>query len=205
MRTDVDIDKLEEEQLLRAVVRLNTKIVAIVAGFILGSVIFAATLKQRRLYENISRNQDQKNGVRPRERSGPCRSVLRGMRGSAGSLAIPEVPSPPILILSINSICNMKCEHCFCWQQLNQHDDLSFEELVVLSRELGPIENLNLSGGEPFIRKDFSPICRQFVQHNGVKESYVAQGEKRPFVDEAGVSVWQFRRSSKGNTVRGMN
>ena len=36
MRKDVDIDKLEEEQLLRAVVRLNTKIVAIVAGVILG-------------------------------------------------------------------------------------------------------------------------------------------------------------------------
>ena len=44
MRTDVDIDKLEEEQLLRAVVSLNTKIVAIGAGFILGSVIFAVTL-----------------------------------------------------------------------------------------------------------------------------------------------------------------
>ena len=80
------------------------------------------------------------------------------------------VSSPPFLILFIDSICNMKCEHCFYWQQLNQPNDLSLDELVKLSEELGPIENLNLSGGEPFLRKEFATICRQFIQRNGVKE-----------------------------------
>ena len=89
------------------------------------------------------------------------------------NLSLPSVPSPPFLILFINSLCNMRCEHCFYWQQLNQPDDLSFEELVALSEELGPIENLNLSGGEPFLRKEFGAICRQFIQRNGVKEIYV--------------------------------
>lgn len=89
------------------------------------------------------------------------------------SLGIPDVPSPPFLILFINSICNMKCEHCFYWQELNSPDDLTFDELVSLSRELGPIENLNLSGGEPFLRKEFGAICREFVRNNGVKEIYV--------------------------------
>ena len=89
------------------------------------------------------------------------------------SLGIPDVPSPPFLILFINSICNMKCEHCFYWQELNSPDDLTFDELVSLSRELGPIENLNLSGGEPFLRKEFGAICREFIRNNGVKEIYV--------------------------------
>lgn len=89
------------------------------------------------------------------------------------NLSIPEVPSPPFLILFINSTCNMKCEHCFYWQQLNQKDDLSFEEIVALSEDLGRIENLNLSGGEPFLRKEFSAVCRQFIRHNKVKEIYV--------------------------------
>jgi AdoMet-dependent heme synthase len=89
------------------------------------------------------------------------------------SLAVPDVPSPPFLILFINSICNMRCEHCFYWKQLNQRDDLSLEEIVALSEELGPIENLNLSGGEPFLRKQFDAICRQFIRRNGVKEIYV--------------------------------
>jgi MoaA/NifB/PqqE/SkfB family radical SAM enzyme len=89
------------------------------------------------------------------------------------SLAFPDVSSPPFLVLFINSLCNMKCEHCFYWQQLNQPDDLTVEELVKLSEELGPIQNLNLSGGEPFLRNEFGQICRQFIRKNQVKEIYV--------------------------------
>jgi MoaA/NifB/PqqE/SkfB family radical SAM enzyme len=58
-----------------------------------------------------------------------------------------DVPSPPFLILFINSICNQRCEHCFYWSNLNRKDDLTKEELFSLSRQLGRIENLNLSGG----------------------------------------------------------
>ncbi len=82
-------------------------------------------------------------------------------------------PSPSFLILFINSICNMKCEHCFYWQNLNRRDDLTFEEIVALSESLGHIENLNLSGGEPFLRKEFAAICGQFVRQNGVRQIYV--------------------------------
>jgi MoaA/NifB/PqqE/SkfB family radical SAM enzyme len=77
------------------------------------------------------------------------------------------------LILFINSICNQRCEHCFYWSNLNRKDDLTVEELFSLSRSLGRIENLNLSGGEPFLRKEFAEICRQFVRHNRVKQIYV--------------------------------
>ncbi len=89
------------------------------------------------------------------------------------SLARGESPSPPFLVLFINSICNMKCEHCFYWQSLNGRDDLSKEELFALSRSLGQIENLNLSGGEPFLRKEFAEICAQFIRYNGVRQIYV--------------------------------
>ncbi len=89
------------------------------------------------------------------------------------NLSVPRVSSPPFLVFFINSLCNMKCEHCFYWQQLNQPTDLSFDEIVSLSEQLGPIENLNLSGGEPFLRKEFAAICRQFIRRNGVKEIYV--------------------------------
>src|SRR5688572_16043979 len=82
-------------------------------------------------------------------------------------------PSPPFLILFINSICNQKCEHCFYWRNLNRKDDLSKEELFELSRQLGRIENLNLSGGEPFLRPEFGEICRQFIQQNKVRQIYV--------------------------------
>src|SRR5690242_17949912 len=89
---------------------------------------------------------DNSNPHRPREIMMDLgRRLVRHARLSWQSLALPDVPSPPFLILFINSICNMRCEHCFYWQQLNQRDDLSFDELVALSEELGPVENLNLS------------------------------------------------------------
>jgi MoaA/NifB/PqqE/SkfB family radical SAM enzyme len=82
-------------------------------------------------------------------------------------------PSPPFLILFINSICNQTCEHCFYWRSLNQPDDLTVDELRSLSAELGPVENLNLSGGEPFLRKEFAEICAIFIRRNGVRQIYV--------------------------------
>ena len=99
--------------------------------------------------------------------------IAKHVRLNWQNLGIPDVPSPPFVILFINSICNMKCEHCFYWQNLNRPDDLSYDELLDLSRQLGRIENLNLSGGEPFLRKEFAAICRQFIRHNGVQEIYV--------------------------------
>lgn len=88
--------------------------------------------------------------------------------------APPDAPgTPPFLILFINSICNQTCEHCFYWRNLNRRDDLTFEELVALSESLGSIDTLNLSGGEPFLRKEFGEICSQFIRHNGVRQIYV--------------------------------
>ena len=60
--------------------------------------------------------------------------------------------TPPFLILFINSLCNQTCEHCFYWRNLNRHDDLTVDEIRALSESLGRVENLNLSGGEPFLR-----------------------------------------------------
>jgi MoaA/NifB/PqqE/SkfB family radical SAM enzyme len=99
--------------------------------------------------------------------------LARHARITWKNLAFPEVPSPPFLILFINSICNLTCEHCFYWRNLNRRDDLTVEEVFSLARELGRVENLNLSGGEPFLRSEFAEICRFFITNNGVEQIYV--------------------------------
>ena len=101
----------------------------------------------------------------------PLKRIARHARLSLEAYLPP--PSPPFLVLFINSICNMKCEHCFYWTSLNKRDDLSFEEIVALSESLGRIENLNLSGGEPFLRKEFAEVCKQFIRRNAVRQIYV--------------------------------
>jgi MoaA/NifB/PqqE/SkfB family radical SAM enzyme len=79
----------------------------------------------------------------------------------------------PFLIFFINSVCNMKCQHCFYWRNLNKKDDLTKEEIFEFSRTLGHVENLNLSGGEPFLRPEFAEICTQFIRINKVHQIYV--------------------------------
>ena len=101
----------------------------------------------------------------------PIKRIARHARLT--SYSYRDMDSPPFLVLFINSICNMKCEHCFYWTSLNKKDDLSKEEIFALSDSLGQIENLNLSGGEPFLRKEFGDICRKFIRTNGVKQIYV--------------------------------
>ena len=66
----------------------------------------------------------------------------------------------------------MSCEHCFYWRSLNKRDDLTVEEIFALARELGRIENLNLGGGEPFLRNEFAEICRFFIHQNQVRQIY---------------------------------
>ncbi len=86
---------------------------------------------------------------------------------------LPPGNNPPFLILFVNSICNQTCEHCFYWRSLNQPDDLAFAELEALSHSLGQVETLNLSGGEPFLRKDLAEVCRMFIRNNRVRQIYV--------------------------------
>jgi MoaA/NifB/PqqE/SkfB family radical SAM enzyme len=81
--------------------------------------------------------------------------------------------TPQFLILFINSICNLKCAHCFYWQHLNQPDDLTLDEIVALSDDLDPFDHLYLSGGEPFLRKEFAEVCLQFIARNRVRHIYV--------------------------------
>jgi MoaA/NifB/PqqE/SkfB family radical SAM enzyme len=99
--------------------------------------------------------------------------IVRHSRISKRALGHRKGETPPFLIVFINSICNLTCEHCFYWRNLNRRDDLTFEEFERLSNELGNIEILNLSGGEPFLRTEFAEICSLFVQNNHVKQIYV--------------------------------
>jgi MoaA/NifB/PqqE/SkfB family radical SAM enzyme len=99
--------------------------------------------------------------------------IQRHVHLTRAAYAAEPVDTPAFLILFINSICNLTCEHCFYWQNLNRRDDLTFDEISALSRDLGTIENLNLSGGEPFLRKEFAQVCQLFITNNGTRQIYV--------------------------------
>lgn len=76
---------------------------------------------------------------------------------------------PTYLIFFVTSRCNARCQHCFNWLNLNKKRDLKFSEIKKLSEQLGEIDSLNISGGEPFLRKDLAEICKTFLKINRVK------------------------------------
>ena len=66
----------------------------------------------------------------------PLERIGRHIRISRVAAAERPESTPPFLILFINSICNLKCEHCFYWENLNKRDDLTFDEIARLLPEL---------------------------------------------------------------------
>ena len=90
----------------------------------------------------------------------------------AGKLATANLKKgpPSSLIYFITNICNLKCEHCFYHESLNTKvSDLSLEEVQKCSQTFGNINNINYSGGEPFVRKDIDDITEIFYKNNGLK------------------------------------
>ena len=74
-----------------------------------------------------------------------------------------------LVILFVTSTCNARCRTCFYWLELNRKGDMTFEEISKLSSTMPRFQDLWLSGGEPFLRKDLAEIIRLFYANNGVR------------------------------------
>ena len=88
--------------------------------------------------------------------------------------------TPRVITLFITSQCNAKCNHCFYWENLNQNNDLSFEEIETLSQSLGKIDVLLISGGEPFLRRDMPEICELFFEMNDLGQVNIPTNGLQP-------------------------
>src|SRR5512135_1713176 len=70
------------------------------------------------------------------------------------------------IIFFVTSACNLRCSHCFYWQNLNRQEDLRLEEIEKISLNLPSFSRLLISGGEPFLRKELPDIIRLFYKNN---------------------------------------
>ena len=68
-------------------------------------------------------------------------------------------------------VCNFTCPFCAFSADLNQHrDELTFDEIERLARDLKRVLVLHIGGGEPFIRKDLPEIIRVMWKHARVRK-----------------------------------
>jgi len=72
------------------------------------------------------------------------------------------------VILFITSKCNLRCQHCFNWRNLDGKDELSLEEIKKISNNLPQFDFLLLTGGEPFVRRDIVELVKTFRENNNV-------------------------------------
>jgi MoaA/NifB/PqqE/SkfB family radical SAM enzyme len=73
------------------------------------------------------------------------------------------------IIFFVTSKCNSRCIGCFNWEDLNQNDDLSLEEILKTARKLPKIKHILFSGGEPTLREDLPEICKIFLDNNKIR------------------------------------
>lgn len=83
---------------------------------------------------------------------------------------------PVSLIHFVTNRCNARCPFCFI-----DFDDpstfageLTLEEIDKITSSVGPyLENVNLTGGEPFARKDFLDIARSWLKNTNVRSLFI--------------------------------
>lgn len=73
------------------------------------------------------------------------------------------------LILFVTSRCDGRCKGCLYDPKLNKKKDMLLDDYKKISHSIGNIWHLQISGGEPFLRKDLYEICKLFIKNNKTK------------------------------------
>lgn len=79
---------------------------------------------------------------------------------------------PSYLILYVTNQCNFRCDFCFYHKEIARgprSDELTLAEIARISQRLGPVIQLSLTGGEPFLRQDLDEITLLFAKNNYVR------------------------------------
>lgn len=76
------------------------------------------------------------------------------------------------LILYVTNRCNFRCKFCFYSEEIEKgikSDELTVSELDQISKSIGPLLQLSLTGGEPFLRKELADITTLFLDKTNAK------------------------------------
>jgi MoaA/NifB/PqqE/SkfB family radical SAM enzyme len=75
--------------------------------------------------------------------------------------------NPPYLIYFVTKRCNLQCEMCFNWEDMQrQSTELSLEEVERIARSFERLLQLSISGGEPTLRADLPRIIEAFYKRS---------------------------------------
>lgn len=75
---------------------------------------------------------------------------------------------PIYVVLFVTENCTAKCFHCLLGEKKRATNELTIDEIEKLSKNMGNILFLLLTGGEPFLRDDLPDIAKIFYKNNSV-------------------------------------
>ena len=79
------------------------------------------------------------------------------------------------IIFYVTNRCNFRCKFCFYYAEIEKGrkpDELTLEEIDKISKSVGSLLQLSLTGGEPFVRKDFDKLTELWINNTKVKYIY---------------------------------
>jgi len=82
------------------------------------------------------------------------------------------IKNPIYVIFFVTSFCNARCKMCFNWRNIeNAHreQELNLDEIKRIFSNFSNIQQLTLSGGEPFLRNDLPEILEFISKGNDIQ------------------------------------
>lgn len=73
-----------------------------------------------------------------------------------------ELPSMVTFIVTWR--CNLRCFMCDVWKKTD-HDDMTPEEAGAIFKQFPKLDTLRLTGGEPFLRRDFDQLVGSILDN----------------------------------------
>lgn len=91
--------------------------------------------------------------------------------------------NPVSLVHFVTNRCNARCSFCFIDfdDPRTFRGELTVEEIDRITKSLGPhLQNVNLTGGEPFARKDILDIARCYFRNTKVRSIFITSNGSLP-------------------------
>ena len=90
---------------------------------------------------------------------------------------------PVSIVHFLTNRCNARCSFCFIdFDDPNTFKgELTLDQIEKLTKSFGKsLLNVNLTGGEPFARKDITDIAKLYIQNSTVQSIYVTTNASLP-------------------------
>lgn len=93
------------------------------------------------------------------------RAEIAAMARMFGKSLLPNGSLPEFLISFVTERCNLKCEHCFFWREVDAPGrTMTAGEWRRIAKTVGRPAMVGLTGGEPFLREDLDEIAIAFAE-----------------------------------------